>query len=372
MGVNKIILISHLQGIDDDLDLIPNLFGVDIVVAGGGDELLANEGDLLVPGDEEEVFGPYPLMATNADGAMVPVVTTSGQYKYIGQLAVEFDASGNVVEVLLDDSGPKRVVSPEIGDDGVGLQVVASVGINEPVRLSVAALDSNVIAQSEVGLDGVRGNVRTRETNQGNLITDAFIYEASRQALDFGAPLPDVALANGGGIRNDSVIDPGDITELDTFDMLPFSNFLVVIPEVPRSQFKEIMENAVSRVEFTDGRFAQIAGFTMVYDADAAAQVLNPDGTVATAGERVQTIMLDDGTMIVDNGMVVDGDPINIATVDFLARGGDQYPYRDAPFTILGVSYQQALASYITEGLEGVITEADYPEGGEGRIIRNN
>jgi hypothetical protein len=37
--------------------------------------------------------------------------------------------------------------------------------------------------------------------------------------------MPDIALQNGGGIRNDSVIPADDITELDTFDMLPFSNF---------------------------------------------------------------------------------------------------------------------------------------------------
>jgi 5'-nucleotidase/UDP-sugar diphosphatase len=60
--------------------------------------------------------------------------------------------------------------------------------------------------------------------------------------------------------------------------------------------------------------------------------------------------------------------PLAIATIDFLARGGDQYPYRGKPFTTLGVSYQQALANFIEEGLEGVISAADYPEGGAGRI----
>ena len=59
-----------------------------------------------------------------------------------------------------------------------------------------------------------------------------------------------------------------------------------------------------------------------------------------------------------------------IATIDFLAKGGDQYPYRGAPFTILGLTYQQALADYIVNGLGGVISAADYPEGGEGRSIK--
>jgi len=73
--------------------------------------------------------------------------------------------------------------------------------------------------------------------------------------------------------------------------------------------------------------------------------------------------------MIVDNFQVVPGAPaISIATIDFLARGGDQYPYRGTNFTPVGTSYQQALANYITDNLGGIVTAADYPEGGEGRI----
>src|SRR5918996_203403 len=107
-GINKIIMTSHLQSIQEDLALAPELSGIDIMVAGGGDELLANEDDLLIPGDEDDVFGPYPLEATDADGDTVYVVTTSGSYKYVGRLIVGFDRSGDVVEVD-DRSGPVRV-----------------------------------------------------------------------------------------------------------------------------------------------------------------------------------------------------------------------------------------------------------------------
>jgi 5'-nucleotidase len=71
---------------------------------------------------------------------------------------------------------------------------------------------------------------------------------------------------------------------------------------------------------------------------------------------------------------VVAGPDLNIATIDFLARGGDEYPYRGAPFTTVGVTYQQALRNYIEDpaGLLGTITSAQYLEGGEGRITRLN
>jgi 5'-nucleotidase len=42
------------------------------------------------------------------------------------------------------------------------------------------------------------------------------------------------------------------------------------------------------------------------------------------------------------------------------------------PFTTVGVTYQQALRDYISTGLSGLITPAQYPAGGEGRITRLN
>ena len=79
--------------------------------------------------------------------------------------------------------------------------------------------------------------------------------------------------------------------------------------------------------------------------------------------------MLDDGTVIVADGQVVPGDPVVLATIDFLVGGGDCYPLADISFTKLGVSYQQALANYISMDLGGRITAEDYPVDGGGRIV---
>jgi len=370
-GVNIIILISHLQSIDEDLMLAPMLEGVDIMVAGGGDELLANEGDLLLPGHEQIIFGPYPMIATDKNGAQIPVVTTPGSYNYVGKFVAIFDRQGNLIGWDDDLSGPVRVAGGN-NPDAVQPHPQVQALVVDPVQAALNELANNVIATSEVGLDGIRTNVRTRETNEGNLIADAMLWQATQLAGSFGVPTPDIALQNGGGIRNDTIIGPGNITELHTFDMLPFGNFLSIVPNVPREQFKEILENAVSRVENVDGRFAQVAGFSFTWDAAGTPQVLNPDGTVATPGTRVIDVTLDDGTPIVQGGVVVPGDPLTIAVNNFLAMGGDQYPFRGAAFTNVGVSDQQALENYIVQGLGGLITAADYPEGGEGRITRLN
>ena len=96
--------------------------------------------------------------------------------------------------------------------------------------------------------------------------------------------------------------------------------------------------------------------------------IINSDGSVAVPGTRVLDAVLDDGTPIVVGGVVQPGPDIAIAIADFLARGGDQYPFRGAPFTTVGVTYQQALSNFIVNGLGGLISTDDYPEGGEGRI----
>jgi 5'-nucleotidase len=375
MGVDKIILAAHLQTITGELALAEDLRGIDVIIAGGGDELLANPGDLLLPGDEGLIWGAYPQIAFNADGHMVPVVTTSGEYRYVGKLVVGFDKAGRVVAIDEERSGPVRVATGDCNgylpcDDAVEPDPVMQAMVVDPVEAYLSALGQAVIGVSEVDLDGLRGSVRTMETNEGNLIADALRWQAGELAASFGVPLPDVALQNGGGIRNNTIIEAGDITLLDTFDMLPFANFLSLVPGVPRAQFKEILENAVSRVELVDGRFAQISGFSYTWDPAGTPQLLNDDGTVATPGTRVVDVVLDDGTVIVSGGAVVDGPPLNVATIDFLAQGGDQYPFRGAPYTTLGVTYQLALANYIEVGLSGLISAADYPWEGEDRIVQ--
>jgi 2',3'-cyclic-nucleotide 2'-phosphodiesterase (5'-nucleotidase family) len=372
-GVKHTILISHLQNVQEDLALIPQLRGLDVAIAGGGDELLANPGDLLVPGDA--IQGPYPTNVQDADGRTVPVITTAGDYKYLGKLVVGFDKAGNVLDVDESASGPVRVsgVAPDAvpADPAVQSQVV------DPVSAFVAGLAANIIGQSEVALEGRRGptppGIRTAETNLGNLLADALVWQGRRLAASFGVEPPDVGLQNGGGIRNNSLIPAGPISELTTFSIAAFPNFLSVVPDVPATQFKEILENAVSQAPLADGRFAQVAGFRFTYDTSQQAQEVDNAGTVLTPGFRVRDVQLDDGTQIVASGVVVPGAPaVSIATNDFSARGGDQWPFRGAPFTTLGVTYQQALSNYIQDALGGLITAADYPEGGEGRITPLN
>jgi 5'-nucleotidase len=59
-----------------------------------------------------------------------------------------------------------------------------------------------------------------------------------------------------------------------------------------------------------------------------------------------------------------------VATIDFLARGGDGYDFDGLPFTTLGVTYEQAMLNYLAGPLNGLITQAQYPNQAETRVFQ--
>ena len=366
-GVDIIVLSTHLQALSGETDLAAELTGVDAIVAGGSGALLADDTTVLLPGDGDP-YGAYPLTATLSDGASVPIVTTPGDYTYVGRLVLTIDADGSVTAI--DESSGLRRVAGGDESDAVDAHPDVVSQVTEPVAAALAEMAANPVGNTEVPLDGRRSpGIRTMETNQGNLLADALLWNAKRLAADFGVPEPAVAIQNGGGIRNDSVIPVGPISELETFNISPFGNLVTVIEDVSAAQMKVLFENAVSRVESSSGRFAQIAGMTLVYDPAGTPQEIGDDDTVTTEGTRVQSITLYDGTALVADGAVVEGAPsIALVTLNFLANGGDQYLFGDGTRTHLGLTDQQSLAAYISDGLSGTIGAAKYPEGGEGRI----
>jgi 5'-nucleotidase/UDP-sugar diphosphatase len=367
-GINKIILLSHLQNIEEDVALAAQLRGVDVIVAGGGNELLANAGDELIPGDADNVYGPYPQLGADADGKKVLIVTTSGDYQYVGRLIVDFDGKGDVVG-FDKASGPVRVAGDSY-PDAVAPLPEAVAEVTQPVERALASLKQHVVATAEVSLDGRRGPVRTRETNEGDLVADSFLAAAKAAAPARRVPLADVAIINAGSIRNNSILPSGPVTEWDTFEILPFPDVVTLVANISAQQFKELLENAVSAVDRRAGRFAQVSGFRFRWSLSGVAQELDRDARVKVPGTRIREVVLDNGTTLVRDGMVLAGAPrLNVATTDFLARGGDEYPYRGAAFVTLRVSGRKALADFVEKDLNGMIRAKAYPEGGSGRIV---
>ena len=361
-GVEIIILVSHLQDVDEELELVKSLRNVDVVIAGGGDELLRNDGDTCLADSDQEPRGSYPLIALDIEENEIPVITAPGGYRCIGVLKATFDEDG----ILTSHTGQSLGVPLDKTPDSEVQEDVV-----DPLSRALESLDTDIVGTSEVDLQGAKPQIRSRETNLGNLLSDAILSTASSRADSFGVPTPVAGFQNGGGIRNDSLIDAGNISVSTTFDVAPFGNG-VVIMTIPRQTLKDMLETAYDGLPDADGQFAQVSGLRVEYDDSRPARAVDRDNDcviTGSQGERVRSITLSNGERLVSNGQVVSGDDVTIAITDFLAKGGDCYPLADFSFTRMGLTYQQALQEHIEETLNGRITANDYPEGGSGRIV---
>jgi len=398
LGVAKILVVSHLQDIANDVELIGLLRDVDAAVAGGGDELLANlPDDLLIPGDgtgTNPVVGPYPRLVTDADGRSIPLVTTNGNYKYVGRLDLAFDAAGTA---SVQGGGPKRVVvatgTPPA--DAVAADPALLAEVQTPVQSCLAALAASPVAETEVVFDRGRPGVRARQANAGNLVADAWLDTYDRNAANVGLPARDatvIAIQNGGGIRDNAGNFlpgnglPGVVSRLDLLNMLPFDNTMVVVTGVTPAELKLVLERSGASLPGQGGQFLQIAGLSVTYDVAFAANVTLGDGTITVQGERVREVQLDDGTVVVTGGVVQAGAPdVSIVTNNFTASGGDNYPtlaakprttLRDA--SGLAIPYELPARQYLASfpvGLGGLPTVpasddryAPFPTGADARI----
>ncbi len=164
------------------------------------------------------------------------------------------------------------------------------------------------VGATAVPLDALSHSVRTKETDIGNFIADAY-----RNAV--GA---DIGFVNGGSIRADLSYNPGPLTKRDVLSMLPFNNPIVKV-EVTGRLLLEILEHGVARSpeDNEPGRFPQISGMKFTFDA------------AKLPGQRIISASV--------GGKPVDPNAVyTIATSDFLiSRGGDGYTmFKDAKILI--------------------------------------
>lgn len=354
-GVDKIVLLAHMQQISVEQELAGLLSDVDIIVAGGSNTLLADSTDTLWPGDE--AADSYPLELTSATGDPVLLVNVDGDYRYLGRLVVEFNDDGVIMLGSLDaeESGSYATHADAMG----GIEAEADPEIEDvvaSVRDVLQRREGNVLGRTEVYLDGRRSEVRTEETNLGNLTADANLWYA--QQFDSEAV---VSIKNGGGIRAaigdsyvpagsvdyepelipppaiDSVGKPeGGISQFDIEGSLRFNNSLTLLT-VSAAELYDIMEHAVAGTAegATPGQFPQIGGMRFSFDPARTARSGDAENMGAeTNGSRIRDLVVVDETGSVTDRVVIagelQGDPsrtFRLVTLGFLADGGDDYPF---------------------------------------------
>ena len=340
-GIDKVIVTGHLQQIHLDEIIASQLRDVDIIISGGSNTLLADDTDRLREGDVAD--RPYPILTNSMTNEPIAIVGTDGNYRYVGRLVVGFDEAGLLLPESIDVevSGAFAADDQGVVDTGNVMPSARVVEITEAIRNVVIAKDGNIFGQTSVYFNGNRGAVRTEETNLGNLIADANLYVARR--VD---PTVAVSLKNSGGIRasigvitSGNTLPPpenplvgkmaGQISQIDIENTLRFNNGLSLLT-LTAAELLEVIEHTVARSEpgSTPGQFPQVAGVAFSFD------ISQP------MGSRVRSLVLTDTTgnptdIVAQNGKVV-GDtnrPFRMVTIDFLADGGDNYPYSTFPNT---------------------------------------
>jgi 2',3'-cyclic-nucleotide 2'-phosphodiesterase (5'-nucleotidase family) len=354
-GINKIVLVSHLQQITLEQQLIALLDGVDVVIAGGSDTLLANADDPLRAGDTADA--QYPLITKDAAGAPAVIVSTDGEYSYVGQLTVRFNPAGRLLggpggkplmslsQLDLAENGPVKTEDDDVAalwgsDDAFasGTKGELVQRLVDAAQGVVIAKDGNFLGETSVFLEGRRDFVRTEETNLGNLTADANLWLARQSDATTV-----ISIKNGGGIRaeigeidnsggttqflppQDNPLVPGDdtgkVSQLDIENALRFNNGLSLVT-LTATQLEAVLEHAVaaSGPGLTPGQFAQVAGIEFTYDLSQP------------AGSRIVSATVAGGDTLVAGG-VLQGDPsrtFRVVTLTFLVTGGDAYPFGGA------------------------------------------
>lgn len=364
-GINKIILLTHLQQFINEQALAPLLRGVDIIVGGGSNTLLADATDPLAPGDTAD--GIYPLFLTGTDGAAIAVVNTDGNYNYVGRLVLDFDSNGEIIPASVDPGVSGAYVTTDAGVDAVAgdgdgtlsqaeRDVIFADGtrggevqqITDAIAAVIQAKDGNVVGFTDVFLEGRRNEVRSEETNLGSLTADANL--AFAKAVDQSVV---ISLKNGGGIRaeigavvgqpvpeelppqaNPGAGKPeGGVSQLDIENSLRFNNTISLVT-LSAQGVLNMIENGLRGANpgATPGAFPQVAGLEFSWDKDRPSLDRVVDLVVTNQQGEIVDVIADAGVLV--------GDPtrlFRISTLSFLAPadaaaigGGDSIIVRGA------------------------------------------
>ena len=332
-GCDIIVCLGHL-GIDDEstgnrsMDLLEEVDGIDLFIDGHSHS------------DLDDIAGAV------GESCMVndTILTSTGtKFENIGLMVI----SDGVMEAT-------AIPTADITVKPDGTVADRAAAIQKAVDDEYGA----VFAKTEVELNGVKAEVRTGETNLGNLITDALVWGAAEAGTKV-----DAAVTNGGGIR--ASISKGNITKKDINTVLPFGNTLSIV-KVTGAELLEALEASTYCTPEAIGGFPHVSGIVFTVDTGKVYdQGEQYPGSTYYGPKSIQRVSIQSvGGKAFDPNATY-----TIATNDFMAAGGDTYyAFKTASVNYdLGVPMDEVVMEYVTEELDGVVTAEDYGAS-EGRI----
>lgn len=308
--VNKIIAVTHI-GYDDNVEF-------------DNDRMLASavEGiDVIIGGHSHTQINEPVVIDTDIKGSKkdVTVIVQAYQYNdFLGTVDVDFNQEGKIVS----QSG----MLIKLADQKEDLEAAAKL---KPYAEKIAIV-KNTTSGATAMKDLKTLGVRKKETELGNLLTDAMLDQAKEIDKDIV-----VAFQNGGGIR--SAINQGEITLGEILTVLPFGNTLVSM-KLTGSEIQEALERSVSTYPKENGGFLHVSGLKFTFDSSKP------------VGSRVQKVEVKgkDGVY----ATLQKSSEYSIVTHAFTAKGGDGYPvfkraYDDGRVNDLGLSDWENVRRYV-------------------------
>lgn len=256
--VDLLIVLSHL-GYHNDMLLAQRINGIDAIIGGHSHTKI-----------EKPVFINKTLIAQSWEHG-----------KAIG-----------VVDFTISEGKPVKV-------DSRIVEVIPSKNIRDQEVLKIvrhyqkqtATLLRERIGETKVELDGE--NVRTQETNFGNLVSDIIRERAGSE----------IAILNGGSIRMS--LKRGTIRLGHIYNGVPFDNYVVAM-KLTGKKIREALQHGIHTSDSNSGRFPQVSGIKFTYTRPQKGRPV------------IKDVLFEGRPLELDREYVV-------ATTDFLFAGGDGY-----------------------------------------------
>ncbi len=287
---DNVVVVSHV-GLSVDREIAENVDGIDLIVGGHSHTPVETP---------ERVNGTYIVQ----DWEYGKSLGRADLYYYNDEL-VGFTGGLKKYDASVEADPEVKEMVDEITEQ-----------VDEKMKEGITTTDELLV--------GDRSEIRSQETNLGNLITDVMLEKT--QSIE--GHEADLALTNSGGIRDE--IKSGEVTKLDLYNVLPFGNTLTTM-DVTGSEIKAALENGVSKITEGAGRFPQMSGMSFTYD------VTKP------VGERVGEVMVGDEPLD-------ESKTYKLATNSFLAAGGDGYGmFKDNEAFNTGYTTYDIVEEYLKE-----------------------
>ena len=331
-----VIALGHL-GVDESSrpwtsrEVIANTTGLDAFIDGHSHTTIASE------------------TVTDKGGNGVLLTQTGSYLGAVGKLTISAD--GTITSELLtaeDLSGITPDAEVKALEDAWVAEIDAQLG---QVIGSTADVLDNYTA------DGER-LVRKQETNTGDFVTDALYYLFDNMGMDV-----DVAIMNGGGIRNTAVT--GDISYLTCKQIHTFGNVACLIT-VSGQQILDALEWGAKDVTVDgaveNGGFLQVSGLKYTIDATIPSTVQQDDKGVWTGGPTGAYRVTDVQVLNKETGAYEPLDlteSYNLAGYNYTLRDlGDGFAMFDGAVNVLDYVMEDymVLAGYVSSFQDGVVT----------------